>query len=242
MVLDSAYVGFMNQRAKRGCHLAGNNSEVPGCSTLLTLRRQVCTGWKYRLILDYLGFSGGSVVKNLPVKAGDAGYVGRIPGSGRSSGGGNSNPLQYPCPGKFHGQRRLVGFSPWSHRESDVTELLSMHMLDYLRGCQWGNISRYLLIFCPFFFDISSLKAVRAHSPLPVFLGASSVFRRHSVGFCLIFGKKTQPKRTYTQSLFCSKCSLRIILIIMKRFPLVFECTYPPLKQLFYFQFICSLL
>ena len=24
--------------------------------------------------------------------------------------------------GKFHGQRRLVGFSPWGHKESDTTE------------------------------------------------------------------------------------------------------------------------
>ena len=25
-------------------------------------------------------------------------------------------------PGKFHGQRSLVGYSPWGHKESDVTE------------------------------------------------------------------------------------------------------------------------
>ena len=39
-------------------------------------------------------FPGGSVVKNLPV---DAGVVGLIPGSGKSPGKGNSNPLQYSC-------------------------------------------------------------------------------------------------------------------------------------------------
>ena len=38
------------------------------------------------------GFPGGSVVKKLPVKAGD---TDSIPGSGRSPGGGNGNPLQY---------------------------------------------------------------------------------------------------------------------------------------------------
>ena len=41
-----------------------------------------------------MGFPGGSVVKNLPANTGDAGP---IPGSGRSSGGGNGNPLQYSC-------------------------------------------------------------------------------------------------------------------------------------------------
>ena len=37
------------------------------------------------------------VVKNLLAKAGDARDTGSISGSGRSSGGGHSNPLQYPC-------------------------------------------------------------------------------------------------------------------------------------------------
>ena len=41
------------------------------------------------------GFPGGSVVKNLPANAGDAGDTGAIPGSGKSPEGGNSNPLQY---------------------------------------------------------------------------------------------------------------------------------------------------
>ena len=43
-----------------------------------------------------LGFPGGSVVKNPPANAGDAGS---IPGSRRSLEEGNSNPLQYSCLG-----------------------------------------------------------------------------------------------------------------------------------------------
>ena len=43
------------------------------------------------------GFPGGSVVKNPPANAGDVGDVCSIPGSGRSPGGGNGNPLQYSC-------------------------------------------------------------------------------------------------------------------------------------------------
>ena len=43
------------------------------------------------------GFPGGSVVKNLPVNAGDAGDTGSIPRWGRSPGGGNGNPLQCSC-------------------------------------------------------------------------------------------------------------------------------------------------
>ena len=46
-----------------------------------------------------LGFPDGSVVQNLPVNAGDTGDSGLIPGSGRSPGGGNGNPLQHSCLG-----------------------------------------------------------------------------------------------------------------------------------------------
>ena len=42
------------------------------------------------------GFPGGIVVKNLPVSEGGSGL---IPGSERSPGGGNNNPLQYSCLG-----------------------------------------------------------------------------------------------------------------------------------------------
>ena len=37
------------------------------------------------------------VVKNPPVNGGDIRDVGSIPESGRSPGGGHSNPLQYSC-------------------------------------------------------------------------------------------------------------------------------------------------
>ena len=37
------------------------------------------------------------VVKNLPATAGNARDMGLIPGSGRSPGEGNGNPLQYSC-------------------------------------------------------------------------------------------------------------------------------------------------
>ena len=41
------------------------------------------------------GFSGGTVIKNLPASAGDTGDMGPIPGLGRSPGVGSGNPLQY---------------------------------------------------------------------------------------------------------------------------------------------------
>ena len=42
-------------------------------------------------------FPGGSDGKVSACYAGDQGDLGSIPGSGRSSGEGNGNPLQYSC-------------------------------------------------------------------------------------------------------------------------------------------------
>ena len=44
-----------------------------------------------------MGYPGGAVIKNLSVNVRESRDVGLIPGIGRSSGGGNSNPLQYSC-------------------------------------------------------------------------------------------------------------------------------------------------
>ena len=53
-----------------------------------------------------------------------------IPGSGRSPGEGNATPLVL-LPGESHGQRSLVDYSPWDHKESDTTQqlhFLSLHL------------------------------------------------------------------------------------------------------------------
>ena len=61
--------------------------------------------YQHRLGINFLpcsndigwGFPAGTGVKNPPASAGDTGDAGSIPGSGRSPGGGNGNPLQDPC-------------------------------------------------------------------------------------------------------------------------------------------------
>ena len=51
-----------------------------------------------RSLITLKVFSGGTVVKNLPANAGDAGDVSSVPGLGRSPGGGGGNSLQYSGP------------------------------------------------------------------------------------------------------------------------------------------------
>ena len=70
------------------------------------------------------GFPGGSVVKKLPANTWDTKDMGLIPGSGRSSGEGNVNPLQYSCLENSMDREAL-----WAtiHGVANNQPLLSMH-------------------------------------------------------------------------------------------------------------------
>ena len=60
-----------------------------------------------------------ALVKNPPANAGGIRDAGSIPGSGRFTGGGHGNPIQYSCLENPHGQRSLAGYS---RKKSDRTE------------------------------------------------------------------------------------------------------------------------
>ena len=80
-----------------------------------------------------LGFPCGLVGKESTCKVGD---LGSIPGLGRSSRGGHGNPLKILYLEKPHGQRSLTGYSPWDHKEWDMTERLSL-FLELLSKSIW---------------------------------------------------------------------------------------------------------
>ena len=83
----------------------------------------------------FLGLPDGSVSKEFSCNAGDLGLIPRL---GQSSGGGHGNPHQYSCLENPHGQRRLVGYTPWGCKESDTIEWLSIAHTKYT-----GNKSKY---------------------------------------------------------------------------------------------------
>ena len=70
-------------------------------------------------------FPGGSMVKTLPANAGATREEGSIPGSGRSHCKWQTTPVLLPE--RSHVQRSLEGYSPWGHKELDITEQMSTY-------------------------------------------------------------------------------------------------------------------
>ena len=68
----------------------------------------------------FLGFPGGTVVKNPTGDTRDMGSVLSQEDPLRRK----WQPTPVFFPGEFHGQRSLVGYSPWGRKESDTTERL----------------------------------------------------------------------------------------------------------------------
>ena len=103
-------------------------------------------------------------------------------------------PTPVFLPGEFHGQRNLTGYSPWSHKESDTTEQLSLSILllafltfwyfnifmtGYIFGAltphwsyHWQNIFSHSM-GCLFIFSTVScamLSLIRFHLPIFAFV------------------------------------------------------------------------
>ena len=77
------------------------------------------------------GFPGVSAVKNRPASAGD---LGSIPGSGRSPGEGNSNPVQYSCLGHPMDKGAWWAAVHGVTKKPDMTERLNADVQSALRS------------------------------------------------------------------------------------------------------------
>ena len=81
------------------------------------------------------GLSGASVVRNLPASARDTGDASSVPWRRKWQ------PTPVFLPEKSHGQRSLVGYSAWGHKELDMTDQLSTH------ACESPKLSKAIWSF-----------------------------------------------------------------------------------------------
>ena len=90
-------------------------ADKSGGYSLLDTTEQLSVSLYTELDSKFRGFPGSSDGKEFACNAGD---LGSIPGSGRTPGEGNGNPLQYSCLESSMDR-------PWSHKELDTTEGLN---------------------------------------------------------------------------------------------------------------------
>jgi len=96
------------------------------------------------------------IVKGLPWRlsskestcnGGAAGDEGLIPRSGKYPDVGHGYPLQYSCLENLHGQRSLVGYSPWHRKESGTTQMNEHeHVVKGFTRCLINTSSHDVLI------------------------------------------------------------------------------------------------
>ena len=74
-----------------------------------------------------MGFSRGTMIKNLPANAGDLrnSWVGSIPGWGKSPGGANGHPLQYSC------LKNSMDGGAWRATVHGIAKSQTQHTLTY---------------------------------------------------------------------------------------------------------------
>ena len=83
------------------------------------------------------------MLKNLPASAGD---TGSIPDPGRSPWRRKWQPTEVFLPGRSHGQRSLVGYSPWGHkrvRQNCGTK--QQQQQQQQQGIKRGHLSQFWL-------------------------------------------------------------------------------------------------
>ena len=86
-------------------------------TTSATLEAQNVTQFDFRQLKNNHGAPDGAIVKNLPANTADTSL---IPGSRRSPGGGNGNPLQYSCLENPMERGTWQDTSSWGHQQSDM--------------------------------------------------------------------------------------------------------------------------
>ena len=99
---------YMKAKCKKKKKTCKNQSTI-SCISIMLDRL-----WAFQVVL---------MVKNLLANAGDIRDMGSIPSwVSKIPWRREWQPTPTFLPGELHGQKSLVGYSPWSHKQSDMTE------------------------------------------------------------------------------------------------------------------------
>ena len=133
-------VSPMEDELSRPLHPGYRNhlEEEPG-KTVETESLSVSVKSIFLKLGQFMGFPGASDSKESTRNAGEMGDLASVPGWGRCPGEGTGYPLQYSCLESPHGQRSLVGYSPWGRTESDTTERLSTAQHTHSSTLAWRS-------------------------------------------------------------------------------------------------------
>ena len=110
------------------------------------------------------GFPDGSTVKNPPANSGN---TGSIPGSGRSPGKGNGNPLQYSC------MRNPMDREAWWATVYGVSKQVRYNLATNTKVIQLNAATAKLLQSCPTSYD--PIDSSLPGSPVSVILQARTL-------------------------------------------------------------------
>ena len=110
------YLVLWKQKRKKGW--ATKERDVLPATNAVKCLHQMCLSNIYHVSNGIISFPGGSVVKNPPANAGDAGW---IPWVRKVPWRKKWQPIPVFFPAKSHEQRRLGGYSSSGHKESATT-------------------------------------------------------------------------------------------------------------------------
>ena len=109
---------------------------------------------KFTLVPEYMGFPGGSVLKNLPKeptcpyrRCGFTPWVGKIPWRRKWQ------PIPVFLPGKSHGWRShvaMAGYSPWGHKRVRHDSVTKQQQPEYIQAF-WAQTYSLFFIHIPLF-------------------------------------------------------------------------------------------
>ena len=110
--------------------LPRDNKPMSTCGQMIMCRRLLAWTWlPGRLFRLSYWQPGGTVVKNLPAKAGEARDAVSIPGLRRSPGVGNGNPFQDSClENSMEGGTWGATYHPWGLQRHDWAYRYTQHM------------------------------------------------------------------------------------------------------------------